>query len=194
MIGYGRYRHYKHAPREAILAHIDSQIEAISDVLRHFNVPESKIPGYDDITFGDRLRAKRAREMERIRAAAEPSCEVTAEGTTIQRGFPGRSGLINPDPDKFMGPPRCRINGRIQSAFNYRSDPIPSPPNKANNAAAAPVPAWHHKIGFTRHPIDPSKAPVGRKWSDLETLKPKWGPRFELHKTAKKLPRRVNGN
>lgn len=184
VIGYGRYRHYKHAPREEILAHIDSQIGNISDILDNFSqIPDNNIPGYDDVTFGDRLRVKKARELKRALAELQPSEEITPTGTVIQRGFPGAEPLALKAATRKSydhNPTRGRRQARCGN-FNPMARP-----DKGNSKS------WG-KVGFTKHPLPEEQSPVPRKWNELEKLRPSLGPEMARKEAAERYRQNRRG-
>lgn len=184
MVGYGRYRYDKSAPREAILAHIDTQLGPISDVLPSLNGWDINIPGYNDITFGDRLRAK-----DRARTTANPSWTLTPNGTMIHRGFPGGEIVTHPGTRKILGPLRAYEYALDREYFDPGFNPMVRP-DTGNSKA------WV-KIGFTNHALKKPIVQVRRKRCELENLKPMWGPGWaatERLRLERKLARHANTN
>lgn len=173
IIGYGRYRQWRFKSKEEVLAHIDAQIVDISSLLISSNMLDCKIPGYDDVTFGERLWAKSECEMDEARTALKPSTETSSDGTMIHHGFPGAECII-----KRADSRRCLTTlladeldhqSKHKGSYKCRSfDPMGCP-DKGNTEA------WG-KVGFTLHPLLGRKRLVRRKWSELEKLPPKWGP------------------
>ena len=176
IIGYGRYRKWKCAPNDAIIAHIDAQLAGISDLLASCNMLDVKIPGHNDITFGDYLRVKSEREIEQARVALKPSEEISPNGTIIHRGFPAAEHIImRAAAHNSLGPLLAdQLVGHTKK-YGYCSEdhrPCFNPMARPDKGTGQ---AWE-KIGFTKHPLPTQNTVVPRKWNELEKLKPKWGP------------------
>lgn len=183
IIGYGRYRQWRCTPKKDILAHIDAQIADVSGLLIRSNMLDCKIPGYDDITFGERLWAKSEGEMDEARNTLKPSSEKSSDGTVIHHGFPeaeriimratARSCLSTLLADELIH------HNQDESPYRCRSfDPM-GWPDKGNTEA------WG-KIGFTLHPLPAKTRLVRRKWNELEKLPPKWGPMVAKREEAER--------
>lgn len=175
-VGYGRYRRLKCVPREVILAHIDAQIPPVANLLVGCDMMDVKIPGFDDVTFGGRLRAMGEHKIDLVRAAVRPVWRKTSDGTLIQRGFPGAEIIIaraaaHNSPGLYMadGPVILR-----RGDGTYYDAMLPPSTDTSEE--------WT-ETGFTNHPPEPL-AGVRRKWTELEKLRPKWGPEVEKGKAA----------
>lgn len=200
IIGYGRYRKLKCASKEDILSHIDAQITDISTLLIHSKMLDCKIPGYDDITFGERLWVKSEHEMDQARIALKPSTEQSSNGTVIYRGFPDAERIIMRAvarntrslllADELVHPRGVKGSSYRDCSF----DPM-ARPDKGN------AEAWG-KIGFTLHPLPTRTRLVRRKWNKLEKLQPMWGPTVAKREAAQRYRQeqkaaayiRANGN
>lgn len=183
IIGHGRYRQWKCAPKDDILAHIDDQIADISHLLISCNMLNCKIPGYDDITFGDRLWVKSENDLYRAGLALKPSLEKSPDGTIIHRGFPNSERIIMRAAarnsrslllaDELMPPIEDERSYECGSSNSMASS------DKSN------IQGWR-KVGFTIHPLPKRKPAVRRKWTELEKLQPKWGPRVANREAAER--------
>lgn len=140
---------------------------------------DCKIPGYDDITFGDRLRATSEREMEQARVTLAPSLEKSPNGTTIYHGFLDAERII------MRAAARSSLSLLLADELSHLSEEKCDSSNPMARSDKGSSQAWE-KTGFTKHPLPKHKTVVRRKWNELEKLKPKWGPAVARREEAER--------
>ena len=142
-----------------------------------------KVPGYDDITFGDRLWVKSKNDLYRARIVLKPSLEKSPDGTIIHRGFPNAERIIMRaaarNSRSLLLADELNRPSEDNGSYNWGSFNPMACPDKGNTQA------WG-KVGFTLHPVPKQKWAVRRKWNELEKLQPKWGASIARREAAER--------